>query len=138
VQSLRPWLGWHGLSLVFSFSPLSPFQLILAVVAFASAFPGHKFAYQAPGPNDARSPCPGLNTLANHGYINRNGRNIQGSDIINAAQQVYSIAPRFGRVFFVFLSRLTRLDAASSPWPSRVRSRWPVSSPTACWLLWTC
>jgi len=29
--------------------------------------------YIAPGPNDIRGPCPGLNTLANHGYISRNG-----------------------------------------------------------------
>ena len=27
--------------------------------------------YIAPGPNDIRGPCPMLNTLANHGYINR-------------------------------------------------------------------
>ncbi|KAF3003438.1 hypothetical protein E8E13_001966 [Curvularia kusanoi] len=30
-------------------------------------------AYIAPGPNDIRGPCPGLNTLANHGYISRTG-----------------------------------------------------------------
>jgi hypothetical protein len=29
--------------------------------------------YIAPGPNDLRGPCPALNTLANHGYIPRNG-----------------------------------------------------------------
>ncbi|KZS95228.1 Cloroperoxidase [Sistotremastrum niveocremeum HHB9708] len=29
--------------------------------------------YIAPGPNDQRGPCPALNTLANHGYIPRNG-----------------------------------------------------------------
>ena len=28
-------------------------------------------AYIAPGPEDVRSPCPFLNTLANHGYIPR-------------------------------------------------------------------
>lgn len=33
--------------------------------------------YQAPGPSDSRGPCPGLNTLANHGLINRNGKNIK-------------------------------------------------------------
>lgn len=27
----------------------------------------------APGPNDIRGPCPGLNALANHGYFPRNG-----------------------------------------------------------------
>ncbi|KAF1941110.1 Cloroperoxidase [Clathrospora elynae] len=33
--------------------------------------PGYKF--QAPGPNDSRGPCPGLNLLANYGYLPRNG-----------------------------------------------------------------
>ena len=32
----------------------------------------HQFI--APGPDDARGPCPGLNALANHGYLPRNGR----------------------------------------------------------------
>ncbi|RIB25458.1 Chloroperoxidase [Gigaspora rosea] len=32
--------------------------------------------WQAPGPNDKRSPCPFLNTLANHGYLPRSGENI--------------------------------------------------------------
>jgi hypothetical protein len=31
------------------------------------------FPFQPPGPTDQRGPCPGLNTLANHGYIPRNG-----------------------------------------------------------------
>ncbi|CAF1483812.1 unnamed protein product, partial [Didymodactylos carnosus] len=30
-------------------------------------------AYEAPGAGDQRGPCPGLNALANNGYINRNG-----------------------------------------------------------------
>ncbi|KAJ3559844.1 heme-thiolate peroxidase [Leucocoprinus birnbaumii] len=29
--------------------------------------------YRRPGPNDMRGPCPGLNTLANHGYIPHSG-----------------------------------------------------------------
>ncbi|CAN9081888.1 unnamed protein product [Alternaria alternata] len=29
--------------------------------------------YIAPGPNDLRGPCPGLNAMANHGYISRSG-----------------------------------------------------------------
>ncbi|KAF7190368.1 Chloroperoxidase [Pseudocercospora fuligena] len=37
--------------------------------------------YQAPGPSDSRGPCPGLNTLANHGLINRNGKNIKSDDL---------------------------------------------------------
>ena len=29
--------------------------------------------FRAPRPNDLRGPCPGLNALANHGYIARDG-----------------------------------------------------------------
>lgn len=30
--------------------------------------------WSPPGPDDVRSPCPGLNTCANHGFINHSGR----------------------------------------------------------------
>lgn len=30
-------------------------------------------AFKAPGRSDQRGPCPGLNALANHGYISRTG-----------------------------------------------------------------
>ncbi|KAK4621380.1 Putative sterigmatocystin biosynthesis peroxidase stcC [Fulvia fulva] len=32
--------------------------------------------WDAPGPNDVRSPCPGLNALANHGFLHHDGRNM--------------------------------------------------------------
>lgn len=31
------------------------------------------YTFQAPGPSDSRGPCPGLNLLANYGYLPRNG-----------------------------------------------------------------
>ncbi|KAF8060637.1 Chloroperoxidase [Lyophyllum atratum] len=37
----------------------------------------------APGPNDLRGPCPGLNTLANHGFLPRNGV-ASFAEIVNA------------------------------------------------------
>lgn len=30
-------------------------------------------AFVAPGPTDQRGPCPGLNALANHGYLPHSG-----------------------------------------------------------------
>lgn len=32
-----------------------------------------KHVFQAPGDNDQRGPCPGLNALANHNYISHDG-----------------------------------------------------------------
>jgi hypothetical protein len=32
-----------------------------------------KQAWKTPGKNDQRGPCPGLNALANHGYLPHNG-----------------------------------------------------------------
>ncbi|TKA83858.1 hypothetical protein B0A55_00163 [Friedmanniomyces simplex] len=49
-------------------------------------------SYQAPGPTDSRGPCPGLNTLANHGLINRNGKNLNSSDIKTAFPRAFGIA----------------------------------------------
>jgi hypothetical protein len=40
----------------------------------AAAFPTYVPASQVSGA--VRSPCPGLNALANHGFLPRNGRNI--------------------------------------------------------------
>ncbi|SJX64389.1 uncharacterized protein SRS1_15029 [Sporisorium reilianum f. sp. reilianum] len=47
----------------------------------------HKFI--PPGANDIRGPCPGLNLLANHGYLNRNG-------VTNLYQAIDAISRVFG------------------------------------------
>ncbi|KAI3321888.1 hypothetical protein HD806DRAFT_502226 [Xylariaceae sp. AK1471] len=46
-------------------------------------FPEDDYPFQPPGPTDQRGPCPGLNTLANHGYLPRTGIATIGQ--INAA-----------------------------------------------------
>lgn len=46
--------------------------------------------YQAPGPTDARGLCPTLNTLANHGYLSRDG-STTFAEAANAIQEAYSI-----------------------------------------------
>ena len=43
--------------------------------------PGYEF--QPPGPNDSRGPCPGLNLLANYGYLPRDGH-VNLGDVIEA------------------------------------------------------
>ncbi|KAJ7753770.1 Chloroperoxidase [Mycena metata] len=44
----------------------------------------------APGPNDQRGPCPAMNTLANHGYISRNGISTF-EEVINASGEAFNI-----------------------------------------------
>jgi len=46
--------------------------------------------FQAPGLNDQRGPCPGLNTLANHGYLPRNGI-ASFKQIINATREGFNM-----------------------------------------------
>jgi len=41
---------------------------------------------------DLRSPCPAINTLANHGYLPRHGRNIEPYQFIKALQDGYNIS----------------------------------------------
>lgn len=61
--------------------------------------PDHQF--QAPGPSDVRGICPTLNTLANHGYISREG-------ITTVAQAANAVQTGYGFDFSlsVFLSAL--------------------------------
>lgn len=51
-----------------------------------------KGTYSLPGPDDLRSPCPFINSLANHGYLPRDGRNILAKDLQSAAQSVGGVS----------------------------------------------
>lgn len=48
-------------------------------------------AYVPPGPDDSRGPCPALNTLANHGLINHDGKNLNSNDILAAFPRGFGI-----------------------------------------------
>ncbi|KAF8207008.1 Cloroperoxidase [Mycena galopus ATCC 62051] len=50
---------------------------------------GHEFI--APTSTDQRSPCPGLNTLANHGYLPRTGANFTVTQIMDAALAGFNV-----------------------------------------------
>ena len=49
-------------------------------------------AWVAPGPNDLRGPCPGLNALANHGYFPHSGV-VPLAVGESATEQVYGQCP---------------------------------------------
>lgn len=57
--------------------------------------------YQAPGPTDERGPCPGLNTLANHGYLNRSGI-VHWQDIVQGTKEGFNMANDLGTILAVY------------------------------------
>lgn len=52
-------------------------------------------AFVAPAEGDLRSVCPALNTLANHGYLPRDGKNISFKVLSHALQAGYGISSFF-------------------------------------------
>jgi len=71
---------------------------LLVVASTASAVAIHPRAspWAPAGPGEERSPCPALNTLANHGYINRSGKDLKVSDVTAALRSVYNVDEGFG------------------------------------------
>ncbi|ESK91474.1 hypothetical protein Moror_2662 [Moniliophthora roreri MCA 2997] len=76
--------------------------LIASAIAFVSAksvmprsphdeIDWSQHPFQAPGPDDARGPCPGLNTLANHGFLPRNGKNITIPIVLQGAVDGFNV-----------------------------------------------
>ncbi|KAL6707920.1 hypothetical protein ACN47E_003594 [Coniothyrium glycines] len=47
-------------------------------------------AFRAPGPNDIRGPCPGLNAAANHNFLARDGVTTF-TELVDAQQNVYNV-----------------------------------------------
>ncbi|KAI1427371.1 putative chloroperoxidase [Xylaria sp. FL1777] len=76
------------------------FLAILALVTSCAAGPIVPRAalkpYVKPKSTDSRSPCPMLNTLANHGYLPHDGRNITTQDIGNAIFEATNWNADFG------------------------------------------
>lgn len=52
--------------------------------------------WQAPAPDEHRSPCPGLNSLANGGHLPRSGR-VTEADLVRAMHERLGLAPSIGR-----------------------------------------
>jgi hypothetical protein len=61
--------------------------------------PGYTF--QAPGPNDSRGPCPGLNLLANYGYLPRNGI-VTAGEVLDATARGFNMGADLAAVLIAF------------------------------------
>ncbi|KAK6525585.1 hypothetical protein TWF281_010642 [Arthrobotrys megalospora] len=55
--------------------------------------PLNRGEWKHPEVTDLRGPCPIINSLANHGFIARDGRNITADDIIKAFQEELGLGP---------------------------------------------
>ncbi|OCH90910.1 Cloroperoxidase [Obba rivulosa] len=64
----------------------------VAVVTGLTQIPDADHPFMAPGPTDQRGPCPGLNVLANHGYLPRSGIVTQ-ADIVSGVSEGFNMAP---------------------------------------------
>jgi hypothetical protein len=58
-------------------TPLLPSRIVL-----------QRGVYTPATSNDVRSPCPIVNSLANHGYISRDGRNIRKGELLSAVNEL--------------------------------------------------
>jgi len=76
---------------------MQPFKFLLLFAALAvstaSSAADGSHEWIAPKATDLRSPCPGLNTLANHGYLSRDGKNISIPMILQAAIDGFNVGP---------------------------------------------
>jgi len=70
--------------------------IYLTFVALAAAYPNSargipRGQWHPPGPGDVRGPCPGLNVLANHGILPRDGKDIDHDMILTTLPSIYNL-----------------------------------------------
>ncbi|KAH7923193.1 Cloroperoxidase [Leucogyrophana mollusca] len=53
---------------------------------------GNTHEFCPPQAGDVRSPCPALNTLANHGYIPRNGKHIKIHELVDGLKKGFHLS----------------------------------------------
>ncbi|EME38257.1 hypothetical protein DOTSEDRAFT_75727 [Dothistroma septosporum NZE10] len=74
--------------------------------------PGSGHEWAAPGPNDNRGPCPGLNAFANHGFLPRDGY-ATISQFVNITMDVVGMGPTLA----AFLAVLgAEIDGSGAAW----------------------
>jgi len=80
----------------------------------SSKRPEAGYTFQAPGPDDSRGPCPGLNLLANHGYLPRDGH-VNFGQVLDATARGFNMGADLATVLAVF-AVLTDGDIAIESW----------------------
>lgn len=70
---------------------LLPVSLSIVSLLVSSALAYDYSQWSPPGPDDSRSPCPGLNSMANHGILPHNGKGLTVKMLTDAMQGVFNI-----------------------------------------------
>ncbi|CAE6505728.1 unnamed protein product [Rhizoctonia solani] len=85
-----PFAGTHSQAKRQTSAPFDPVKQRIDVSG--------EHAFRPPGPNDKRGPCVGLNALANHGYISRDGVTTI-TEAISASNKVFGLGKNSVTVF---------------------------------------
>lgn len=63
-------------------------------------------------PGEFRAPCPAMNSLANHNFIQRDGRNITVASLVPVLQEVFHLSPELANI-------ISGLGVFTAPDPSK-------------------
>ncbi|RYP31595.1 hypothetical protein DL767_005704 [Monosporascus sp. MG133] len=79
-------------------------SLLSASVTFGTVLAaGYPFSkWKPPGKGDVRAPCPMLNTLANHGFLPHNGKDIAEEDTVRALGEGLNFDEELSRLMHQF------------------------------------
>lgn len=69
--------------------------IALAALSLAQVVPDATHKYLKPIKGQSRSPCPALNTLANHGYLPREGKSITQEMLVDGLHSAFNVDPKF-------------------------------------------
>jgi hypothetical protein len=72
-----------------------------AIVKADNKRPEPGYTFKAPGPNDSRGPCPGLNLLANYGYLPRDGY-VNFGQVLDATARGFNMGADLATVLATF------------------------------------
>lgn len=74
---------------------LHRFHLVVSTAVLSYHHAASHPEWIPPGDGDVRSPCPGINTLANHGIIPRDGKNVPISLLHQQLSAIYPVSEDF-------------------------------------------
>lgn len=74
------------------------FHAVTVAIVLVPVLAQNFTTWSPPGPGDVRSPCPGLNSLANHGILPHNGKGLTIPILIKALSYGMNVGADFATV----------------------------------------